>query len=538
VKATYILPALPAAAALSGLIFIIAMRFARLRWVALAWYTASVPVAAITAYRLWDHHVGPDAFTLWRFAISPSNISFLLLLAVTSPPLLWVLEKKGRRGGSQRAFSALACFALAAALAAVMSDHIFLLAGLFTLASWCMVGAIIMRGRKAGRLLPFLFPLGLADLCLALGVLFFYLSDPTRGLFLPASPLEPAGRLSLACALMLAAALLRLGSIPMQRWMAGIAEGGKDLRLMHILVVDLVLGTFLLFMVSRVLFAWDGVWVWVCLGLSAATLAELLRELLQASRREEVWGLACAALGAGLALISAPGGQAAAAAARLGLWAAVPALALVEMGSEAGNGKRWMKVVGGASLMGLPPLAGFAWLWMGYQVLAGEFAEGVTVVFLAAIPIFIAGALIVGGTALLLPHGGEEETSPIISAAAGVLMAALCVVVGLYPGTLVDLLMREYGLPVNIPFSSWTALGWGITLCATLAVVLLSAWSRKGEISARGVAKRTRALPIVAGKRRFAIGWLAGRRARAAFALGDLLLYMGLVGVMVFLATK
>jgi uncharacterized membrane protein len=175
---------------------------------------------------------------------------------------------------------------------------------------------------------------------------------------------------------------------------------------------------------------------------------------------------------------------------------------------------------------------------MGYQVLAGEFAGGVTVVFLAAIPLFIAGALIVGGTVLLLPHGGGEEASPIITAVAGVLLAALCLAVGLYPGTLVDLLMREYGLPVDIPFSSWTALGWAIMLCIAIAVVLLSAWSRKGDTSARGMAKRARALPIVAGKRRFAIAWLESRRTRAVCALGDLLLYMGLVGVMVFLATK
>ena len=534
----YILPALPFAAAAAGLIFLIAMRFKRLRWAALALYTLSIPTLAFLAYRFWDHYVGPDTFSIWQFYISPAGISFLFPLALLSPLLLWAAQRRGPAGKRENAASALACFGLAAALAAVMCDHLFLLAGLFALATWCMAVAAVLRGRKAGRLLPFLLPLGLADLCLALGVLFLYLSDPTRGLFFPATSLEPSGTLAASCALMLAAALLRLGCIPLHRWMAGVSQGGKDLRLVHLLAVDLTLGTFLLFSVSRLFFVWDGVWVWVCLGIAAATLAEVVRELLHASGREETWGLLCAACGAGLALAAAPGGQAAAAAARLGLWAGIPALALVELGSESRFGMGWARVAGGASLMGLPPLAGFAWLWMGFGVLAGEFAGGVTVIFLAAIPLLFAGALVMGADSLLLPRGGEEQAPAKVAAATGVLLAAFCAAVGLYPGAMVDLLMREYGLPLDIPFTSWTTLGWAVLICAGLAVIIASAWTqRRGEVHA-GEARMTRSLPLLERKISFPYPLLEKRRFRAVVVLGEFLIYLAWIAVMVYLGIK
>ena len=537
-KAVYILPALPFAAAAVGLIFLAAMRFKSLRWAALVLYTLSIPTLAFLAYRFWDHYVGPDTFSIWQFGISPAGISFLFPLALVSPLLLWAAQRRGAAGKRENAASALACFGLAAALAAVMSDHLFLLAGLFALATWCMAGAAVLRGRKAGRLLPFLFPLGLADLCLVLGVFFLYLSDPTRGLFFPATSLEPSGMLAASCALMLAAALLRLGCIPLHRWIAGVSQGGKDLRLVHLLAVDLTLGTFLLFSVSRIFFVWDGVWVWVCLGIAAATLAEVVRELLHASGREETWGLLCAACGAGLALAAAPGGQAAAAAARLGLWAGIPALALVELGSESGFGMGWARVAGGASLMGLPPLAGFAWLWMGFGVLAGEFAGGVTVIFLAAIPLLFAGALVMGAASLLLPRDGEEQAPAKVAAATGVLLTAFCAAVGLYPGAMVDLLMREYGLPLDIPFTSWTTLGWAMLLCAGLAVIIASAWTqRRGEAHAEE-ARMARSLPLLQRKRSFPYPLLEKRRFRAAVVLGEFLIYLAWIAVMVYLGIK
>ncbi len=514
------------------------MRFKRLRWAAPAFYSVSVPTLAILAYRFWDRYVGPDAFSIWRLEISPTGLPFLLPLALVSPLLLWAMQKGESERKGDNASAALACFALAGVLAAVMSDHLFLLVGLSALTTWCAAGAAVLRGKMAGRLLPFLFPLAAADLCLALGALFFYLSDPSRGLFFPAASLAPSGMLAASCALMLAAALLRLGGFPLHRWMAGASRGGEDLRLVHLLAVDLTLGVFMLFAVSRLFFVWDGPWVWVCLGAAAATMVEVTRELLHASDREEAWGLLCAACGAALAMVAAPGGQAAAAAARVGLWAGIPALALVELGSEGGSGMGWVRVAGGASLLGLPPLAGFAWLWMGFAALAGGFTGGMTVVFLAAVPLLFAGALVSGTAALLLPRGGEERTAPGVAAVTALFLAAFCAAVGLYPGAMVDLLMREYGLPLDIPFASWTALGWAVLICTGLAVIVASAWiQRRGEARA-GRAHAAGPLPLLDKRWPLPHSLLERRRLRGAAVLGELFIYAGWIAVMVYLGVK
>jgi len=537
-KAIHLIPALPFAAVAAGLVFLVALRFKRARWAALALYTLSVPSLAILLYRFWDHHVGPDAFSIWQFSISPASISFLLPLSVVSPLLLWATWKKGPADRKETASYALACFGLASALAAVMTEHLFLLSGLLTVATWCAAGAAILRGRKAGRLLPFMFPPGLADLCMVLGVLFFYLYDPTRGLFFPAAPLEPSGMAAVSCALMLSAALLRLGCFPFHRWMAGVSRGGKDLRLTHILAVDLSLGTFLLFTVSRLFFVWGGVWMWVCLGIAAATLLELARELLHASGREEIWGLVCASLGAGIVMVTAPGGQAAAVAARVGLWAGVPALALIELGSEATRGMSWARVAGGASLLGLPPLAGFAWLWLGFHVLSGAFEGGVTVVYLGAIPLFFAASLIAGTTALLVPGNAAEKAPTQLAAASAGFLTACCVSVGLYAGTAIDFLMREYGMPLDVPFGSWTTLGWAVLICCGLAVIVASAWAhRRGD--RRGEENRAfRALPLVAQKWAFPFPLLDKSRFRVAVVLSELSIYLAWITVMVYLGIK
>lgn len=310
------------------------------------------------------------------------------------------------------------------------------------------------------------------------------------------------------------------------------------MRLVHLLAVNMALGTFLLFAVSRLFFVWDGVWVWVCLGVGGTTLVALVRELLHASGREETWGLICAALGAAFALLAAPGGQAAAAAARLGLWMGVPALALVELGSEGRSGMAWARVAGGAALLGLPPLAGFAWLWMGFHVLAGEFDGGVTVVFLAAIPVLFAAELVAGSAALFLPRGGEEKTPARLAAASAVLLTVCSAAVGLYPGAAVDLLMREYGLPTGMPFASWTALGWAVLICCGLGVVITAAWThRRGEKYAEEP-PIYHALPLLVPKREFAFRLPAGRRARGAVILCELMIYMGWIAAMIYLGIK
>ena len=537
-KAVYLIPALPFTAAAVGLVFLAAMRFRRLRWVALVLYSISIPTLACLLYYFWDHYVGPDAFSIWQFAISPASISFFMPLCVASPLLLWAVQRKASAGRLGGAASALACFGFAAVLAAVLADHFFLLAGMFTLASWCMAGAAVLQGRKAGRLLPCLFPIVLADLSLASGILFLYIADPSRGLFYPAVPLRPSGMLAVSCSLMLASALLRLGCFPLHRWMAGMAGGSKDIRLIHLLALDLTLGTFLLFAVVRIFFVWDGPWIWICLGVGAATLLEAARELLYAADREEIWGLLCAAMGAGIALVAAPGGQAAAAAARLGLWAGVPALSLVEVGSDGAPGTHWARVVGGASLLGLPPLAGFAWLLSGFAVLAGEFAGGTTVIFLAAMLPLFAGALIMGTTSLLMPASRGAEVSGRTTTTVGLLLAVCCALVGLYPGAITDLFMREYGLPLDVPFASWTTLGWAALICTVLTVIIASAWAQRHGESGRLEAGRGRALPLLMRRKPPRLQLLERRRPGAALIIGEISLYLAWIACMVYLGLK
>ena len=534
------LPAIPAAAALAGLIFLLARRFSKARWVALTWALISLPTLAVLTYNWWDHHVGPDPYARWQLYLSPANMSLVLPLAVISPFLLWVAEGRGLGMKRDSAASALSCFALSAALAALLCRHFFLLACLFALATLFMVGAVQAR-RKGERsfVAAVLIPLGLSDLCLALGIYFLYLSDPSRGLFFHNVPLELSGKLVAACALMFAAALLRLGCFPFHRWMVRICEGGKDLRLIHLLAVDLTLGTFLLYSVTRVFFVWEGVWIWVGFGLSALTLLLTLRGLLSAGKRYEVWGLLCVALGSQIVLAASSGSQVAGAAMRLGLWAGVPALALVHIGSRKGRGRTWALALGAASLMGIPPMAGFAWRWMEFQVLAGELSGGTSVLFIAAVVLVFAGALIEGFASLWIPRVEEEEASETATIAAGALLAAFLFAIGLYAGAVVDLLMREYGLPVSIPFSSWTSLGWAALLCSAIAALILYAWSYRG----RGEGWREKAfpggtIPLQPGGR-YTPGILkvpGSGKGLAVVVLWDVLLYAGWAAVIVYLA--
>ncbi len=533
-QAAHALPALPLAAAAAGLLYLAAARCRRLGWAALLLYTISVPGLALLACRLWDRHVGPDAFQAWQLALDPAALSFLVPLAALSPLLLWSVQESGA-AGKENAASALACFAFGAALAGVLSRHLFLTAAAFALATWCMGSAAALKGREGARLLPCLFPLCAADLCLALGVLFLYLSDPARGLFFPSAPLDPTGMAAASCALMLAAALLRLGCFPFQRWMGGASRGGRHMRL-HLLGVNLVLAAYLLFAVTRLLFVWEGAWVWICLGAAAAAAAEVARELLHARGGGETWGLLAACSAAAIAMVAAPGGQEAATAARLLMWAALPALWLAELGRARPPGGGWAAMLGGASLLGVPPLAGFAALWLGASSLASAFTGGHTVIFIAAVPLLFASAAIAGAVSLFVGEEEEEEARCRLAAPAAALLAACCVLVGLYPGTVADLFMREYGVPVEMPFASWAALGWAALACVGLAAAV--SWARAvragGSAGADG-GRAGRPLPLRAGGRQFPSAALGGKGLRAAALCGEALAYVAWLAVMVYL---
>jgi hypothetical protein len=246
----------------------------------------------------------------------------------------------------------------------------------------------------------------------------------------------------------------------------------------------------------------------------------------------------CALCGAAIALVAAPGGQEAAAASRLALWAGVPALALVALGSEGAPGVDWAGVLGSASLLGLPPLAGFPALWAGYRALAGEFAGGETVIFIAAVPLLFAAAVIAGTVSLLLPRRREGEAPLVLAFPAAVLLAGCCAAVGLYAGTLGDLFMREYGLSLDIPLSAWTALGWSVLICCGLALIVAVAWlHRRGEPPG-GETAMGRALPLLRAGRPFPLPLLARSRFRAAVVVSEVVLYAAWIAVMVFLGVK
>lgn len=537
-----LLPVIPAAAALAGLIFLAGVRLRWARWAALTWALVSLPTLAVLTYRWWDRYVGPDPYAWWQFHLSPANMSLVLPLAVISPLLLWAARGGESGTGRGAVASALGCLALSAALAALLCEHFFLLACLYAVTTLLSAGAVLIRGkgRRSFAAAAF-FPLGLSDLCLVLGILFLYLSDPGRGLFFPAAPLQPSGGAAVACALMLAAALLRLGCFPFHRWMVRLCEGGEDLRLIHLLAVHLTLGAFLLYSVTRVFFVWEGVWVWICLGISALTLLMALKELLAASKRHEVWGLLCVALGAQIAFCAAPGSQAAAAAMRLGLWAGLPALALVHIGSERGRGRTWALVLGAASLMGVVALAGFTSRWMEFQALAGELGGGVSLLYIPAMVLLFAGALTEGFTALWIPRVDAEGGRGGLEVAAGVLLAGFLFTVALYAGGVVDLLMREYGLPVSLPFPSWTSLGWAVLLCVGMAALVLYAWGYRGKGEGGGEAAFPAGpLPLWSRERAILLppGALVSGKGLAVVILGDLLIYAAWGAVILYLAFR
>ncbi len=526
-----ILPAFPIAALVAALLFLASGFARRLRWVALGWSMAALPALAFITYNLWDHYLGPGPFSFWRFGLSPGNMSLLLPLAVISPVLLLASEDKGLSKGRDAMTSALCCLAIAAAMTAILCDHFFLLAIGLAVTTLCMAGSACLHGRGS-QLRPAAFiPPAVSDLCLVLGVLFLYLDNYGRGLFFPAAALNPTGKLAAACALFLAAALLRLGASPFHRWLSLASAAGKEVKLVH-LIIDLVLGAYLLYMITQVFFVWRGAWIWVDLGVGALTLLVVLRGLPASRRSREVWGLLAAASGAHIIISGSPASQISGVAVRFGVLAAVSILALIGIGTDQG----WAGTVGGTALRGLPPLAAFAWRWMEFQVLILAFASGSRVLFAAVLPLVLAGALIEGFMALTSPDGDKKRPLKFVPLASGILVAVFSLALGLYPGSFVDLVMREYGLAVNLPFPGWTALGWAVLICAVLGVFALSLLSRRQEAGSGIPAMPP--LPLTAG----AIHWpppvnrIINRKAFAIITIAAL--FVSWVAVLAFLGSK
>jgi hypothetical protein len=529
-KAQLILAGFPLAAFVAALLFFLAAWLKRLHWVALGWLLISLPALAFITYRLWDHYVGPDTFAFWRLSLTHSNLSVLLPFAVISPLLLLASESKGLSKGRDGITSAFCCLALAAAFIAVLCDHFFLLTAALAVTTLCMAGSLALK-RSDGWHPAGLIPAALSDLCFISGVLFIYLVNTGRGLFFPAVALNANGRLAAACGLLLAAALLRLASFPFHRWISVAAKGGKEVRFAHVLI-DLVLGAYLLYLVTQVFFKFSGPWPWICLGAGAASLAAALRALLASTGGLETWGLLCAAAGGHIIISASPANQMSGVAVRFGAFAAVSMLALVSLGSES----RWSEGMGGMALRGLPPLAGFAWRWMEFQALILAFTQGSRLLFAAVLPLVFAGALIEGFSGLSINAKEMENKSIYLPIASGALLTIFLLALGLYPGSFVDLVMREYGLAVNLPFAGWTSLGWAVLISILLLIIAMS-FLRKREEGPREILP-VRLLPIITLEGRLVLPGFEVLKKEGLILTALGLLFASWAGIFVFLAYR
>lgn len=159
--------------------------------------------------------------------------------------------------------------------------------------------------------------------------------------------------------------------------------------------------------------------------------------------KRKIMGWMTACVGAALVLTLSSVGQADSAAARLAPMAGVPALLLVEASGSREDWGNWVGILGGAAFLGIPPLAGFASLWVIVDSLAGRFAGGSSVIFLLSIPLVVLAFLVCGTVSFLSPGDAEDGIPAWLVTGFGLSLAVFLLVVGIYPGRLVDLLMRE-----------------------------------------------------------------------------------------------
>lgn len=497
-KAVHLLPFVPTTALAAALVSLLPSRGRKWKYVPSACSFLSASALLVLVYRGWERHVGPGPFRWGWWTLTEANLAFLALLAVTGPLSLFLLAAgEDTWGWKQRVIHALGHLGTAGAATAVLAGHPLLLAAGCAPATWCAVALAYLlerTGRERSRSCAALFPLVASDLCLALSVLLLVLEVPSRGSLLFSSPSAGGDNIP-AFALMLSAALLRLGAPPFAACQAYLCGRGRDYRLPYLLVLSPLMGGYLLFLAARVVFSPGMGWRWVFLGAGSAVMIFSTFSVLRNPHPGRARGWLAASLGGAFTVALSGGGQGGAAAARLALLSGVPALLMLEAsGWEGWRG--WARITAGAAVVGLPPLAGFAFLWTAGNYLAeGNTGASRSIFFLGWPVAFL--AFLVGGTAAMLSAGEEKESLPAWAAASVFAVAcAFLLLVGTYPGRVVDLLMREYGLPLEMPFSSWSSIAWASLLALAGLGILWAMWvRRKGGSSTQA---RIPALPAAA----------------------------------------
>jgi len=497
-KAVHLLPFVPTTALAAALVSLLPSRGRKWKYVPSICSFLSASVLLFLVYRGWERHVGPGPFRWGWWTLTEGNLAFLVLLAVTGPLSLFLLAAGEEAWGwRQRVIHALGHLGTAGAAAAVLAGNPLLLAAGCTTATWCAVALALLlepTGGGRSRSCAALFPLVASDLCLALSVLLLVLEVPSRGPLLYSSPSAGADNIP-AFALLLAAALLRLGTLPFAACHAYLCGRGRAYRLPYLLVLSPVTGGYLLFLATRVVFSPGMEWRWVFLSAGCAVMIFSTLSVLRNPHPGRARGWLAASLGGAFTVALSGGGQGGAAAARLALLTGIPALLMLEASGWEGW-RRWARMTAGAAIIGLPPLAGFGFLWAAGNYLAEGNTGASRSVFFLGWPVAVL-AFLVGGTLAMLSAGEEKESLPAWAAASVfAVTCAFLVLVGIYPGRVVDFLMREYGLPLEMPFSSWSSMAWASLLALAGLGLLWSMWVRRTAGGSTEV--RISALPAAA----------------------------------------
>ncbi len=439
-------------------------------------------------------HLGIDGLSAW----------FLLLLGLAAVPAsLFALAHGGQ--APARVVAAFPLFLAGMALTLVAADALSLLLGFeaMSLASWALVAAEHDRAesRRAARLYLVFAAFSAACLIPALGLLAGGGADLTF-----AAMRAPEGwRAAAVLALVLAGAGAKAGLVPLHAWLP-LAHPAAPTHVSALMsaamtkVAIYVLARLLLDIAGPAQPLWWGVPLMVLgaasavLGALRANMEEDAKTLLACSTIENIGlivlalGLAAcfraadlgalAALAAGAALLHAIAHAMFKTALFLGLGEVLHGAATRRLDAMGGliRAMPWtaaLVLVAAGAAASLPPLSGFAGEWMLLQALlsawrVGELAFqvlGVGIAAAAALAVALAAAAMVRlfGLAFLgrprTPRAAGAHESGGVALVALALPVALTVLIGLFPGPLLDLAAPALGALVRRGMEARATLG-------------------------------------------------------------------------------